>query len=196
MDGKLNYLDNRKGSLSVPFNNNLILKSEKFIEEKFSSSDSLLNYISSTNEKHEIYERFSLLQNQEFKDLLETRDIKGIATFIAQESKWISAAETNVPQPRGVFIPITAIAFFFVAVVGGFYAAGATVTKTVGVGFSRMNKFYSPIFSPETSGVLRAIAEYSDVEFAVQLDRYIINVAIEDIKDRYYSETPENELTF
>ncbi|OJG98371.1 hypothetical protein RV18_GL003272 [Enterococcus termitis] len=174
----------------------MVSESENFIEERFSNKVALLDYVSSINEKHEVYEGLLLLQNEEFVKLLDDRDIKAVVKFIAKENKWISATEANEPQPRAVAVPMTAVAFFFVAVVGAVYLAGAAKTVTKTINFSGLDKFYSPIFLPETEIVLRAIAEYAGGEFATKVDKYIIKIATEDIKERYYCNTSENILAF
>ncbi|MFD1900646.1 hypothetical protein GQR36_12845 [Enterococcus termitis] len=109
---KLNYLENRERKIAVPFNKSLVSESENFIEERFSNKVALLDYVSSINEKHEVYEGLLLLQNEEFVKLLDDRDIKAVVKFIAKENKWISATEANEPQPRAVAVPMTAVAFF------------------------------------------------------------------------------------
>lgn len=196
MDKELSYLEKKERKLVIPVNKEIALDSERFIENKFSDKDSLLEYVSSIDQKHEVFEGLILLQNKEFVEILDSRDIEAIVNYIAKENNWMATTEPDSPQPRAVAVPMTAVAFFFVAVVGAVYFAGAAKTVTKTIQFSGLDKFYSPIFLPETECILRAIGEYVDSNFAVEVDKHIINMATEDIKDRFYSGISNNKLAF
>ncbi|WP_339101617.1 hypothetical protein [Candidatus Enterococcus clewellii] len=192
MNSELNSKENSSSQFSVKLNKMVVKRSEKFIEESFSDRTSLIEFASTVNERHEIFESLLLLQNVEFTNLLDKKDAKSVINYIAKKNGWL-LSDNEQPQPRA--IPINIIAFFNVAAVGALYFIAAVKTFTQNIKFSDVNKFYSPLIFPEIKRTIEAIAEYSGEDFAIEIDRTILDIATEDIKARYMSNYKQEKIT-